>query len=890
MTRQLSSRSPSSAPSSLSARLQRASSSPVSSGPGSSSSSSGGGLRSQTLLARLFRRKERSPKVPRPLVGRSLYGEEEETKARVDSPMRALLRSLSLQRNRHKAEEVRTRSSEPVQVLVEGVLTLLVQQRYWRSTPCYFVLEQTLESGVGTHMRFTLRQFRFQQEDRRPGRLVAIITLSQNDVVTDLRSHQQVKHALELQLASPDQRTEVATEEGEEESGAQVLRLAAVDEQTHVKWLQMLNSCIAQLITQTETQSRLGDATGWDAVTEPAKIVPMFGDEGRRSSVLVTRDRDHNGSGISFTSSECSNNHVESDDIPAEEIRAARQDLLLDDEEEAKPAVHDVQTTARVAPASLNEELLTPTVVGYCCSPEFRSNESSNSQDPDTDNNGTDEKESNNQEDNQGDDDSEEDSIAGDLATQSSVAPYKSAVLAGRGVSTYQSMGLEAGVSTYQRMGLDDEYTKASSRSSVAAGNVRGPLPRAAFGATSSSSGLFPMLRPQTHSFNANGQVFTLDTRYQLVKPIGNGAYGAVIAVKDVVNGGDNLAVKKITNIFEDLVDAKRILREVRLLGHFSHKNITRLHDLSPPPSRKQFDDMYIITELMETDLHQVIYSMQPMSDDHVKYFLYQMLCALHHIHSAGVLHRDMKPSNILLNANCDLKVCDFGLARGGVGSSSGVYRELPQLGELTEYVVTRWYRAPEIMLNCLHYTTAIDVWAVGCIFAEMLLREPLFPGNDYLHQLKLIIKFLGTPKQEDIGFVKNTKALRFLTKLAISKPKKWRDVFATSGAENVVSAEAIDLLSKMLLFNPDKRISIDAALRHPYLATFFDENDLVVSKPFDFSFDLPDDQLSKDALINLLCEDIEHFHPPVPLSVTPMPLSTAASRFFRMGMTASAS
>ncbi|EEY66795.1 mitogen-activated protein kinase, putative [Phytophthora infestans T30-4] len=876
MARQLSSRSPLSAPSSLSDRLQRASSTPVSSEPGSNSTSSSNssGIRSQTLLARLFRRKERSPTAPRPLAGRSLYGEEEETKARVDSSMRALLRSLSLQRNRHKAEELRGPPSQPVQVLVEGVLTVLIQQRYWRSTPCYFVLEQTLESDVGTSARFTLRQFRYQPESRRPGHLVAIITLSQNDVVTDMRSYRQVKHALELQLSSPDQRSEVATEEREEESGAQVLRLAAADERMHVKWLQMLNSCIAKLITQVETQSRLGDTAGWDAVTEPAKIVPMFGDEGRRSSILLTRDREPNGSGVSYTSSECSNNHAEAE-IPAEEIRAARQDLLFEDEDEVKLAVQDVQITARVAPASTSEELLTPTASGYCCSPDFRSNASSNSQDPDTDNNNaTNEKESNNQEDNQGEDDSEEDSIAGDLATQSSVAPYKSAVLAGRGVSTYES----------------DEYTKASSRASAAAVNGPRPLPRAAFGATSSSSGLFPMMRPQTHSFNANGQVFTLDTRYQLVKPIGNGAYGAVIAVKDVVNGGDNLAVKKITNIFEDLVDAKRILREVRLLGHFHHKNITRLHDLSPPPSRKQFDDMYIITELMETDLHQVIYSMQPMSDDHVKYFLYQMLCALHHIHSAGVLHRDMKPSNILLNANCDLKVCDFGLARGGVGSSSGLQQELQQLGELTEYVVTRWYRAPEIMLNCLHYTTAIDVWAVGCIFAEMLLREPLFPGNDYLHQLKLIIKFLGTPKQEDIGFVKNTKALRFLTKLAISKPKKWRDVFATSGAENSVSAEAIDLLSKMLLFNPDKRISVDAALRHPYLATFFDENDLVSSKPFDFSFDLPDDQLSKDALINLLCEDIEHFHPPVPLSVTPMPLSTAASRFFRMGMTASAS
>ncbi|ETV76090.1 CMGC/MAPK protein kinase, variant 1 [Aphanomyces astaci] len=269
------------------------------------------------------------------------------------------------------------------------------------------------------------------------------------------------------------------------------------------------------------------------------------------------------------------------------------------------------------------------------------------------------------------------------------------------------------------------------------------------------------------HSFSASGQVFTLDVKYKLIKPIGTGAYGAVISATNDETC-DSVAVKKISNIFDDLVDAKRILRETRLLGHFNHKNITRLLDLPPPPSRAAFHDMYIIAELMETDLHQVIYSMQPMSDDHVKYFLYQILCALHHIHSAGVIHRDMKPSNILLNSNCDLKICDFGLARGGC----------PENVELTEYVVTRWYRAPEIMLNCLHYTEAVDMWAVGCILAEMIQREPLFPGNDYIHQLKLIVKFMGTPKVDEVEFVKNAKAQRFLAKLPIYKATKLADAF----------------------------------------------------------------------------------------------------------------
>lgn len=107
---------------------------------------------------------------------------------------------------------------------------------------------------------------------------------------------------------------------------------------------------------------------------------------------------------------------------------------------------------------------------------------------------------------------------------------------------------------------------------------------------------------------------------------------------------------------------------------------------------------------------------------------MYQILRGLKYIHSANVLHRDLKPSNLLLNANCDLKIADFGLAR-----------TTSETDFMTEYVVTRWYRAPELLLNSSEYTSAIDVWSVGCIFAEIMTREPLFPGKDYVHQLKLV-------------------------------------------------------------------------------------------------------------------------------------------------------
>jgi serine/threonine protein kinase len=144
---------------------------------------------------------------------------------------------------------------------------------------------------------------------------------------------------------------------------------------------------------------------------------------------------------------------------------------------------------------------------------------------------------------------------------------------------------------------------------------------------------------------------------------------------------------------FANLVETKRTLREVKLLRHFKHANIVEILDIMQPESFAKFDDVYIVNELMSTDLHQIIYSSQPLTDEHVQYFIYQILRGLKYIHSAHVLHRDLKPSNLLLNANCDLKICDFGLAR--LASPDGDHQ-----GFLTEYVATRWYRAPEIMLS----------------------------------------------------------------------------------------------------------------------------------------------------------------------------------------------
>mgnify|MGYP005846099757 CR=1 FL=1 len=239
----------------------------------------------------------------------------------------------------------------------------------------------------------------------------------------------------------------------------------------------------------------------------------------------------------------------------------------------------------------------------------------------------------------------------------------------------------------------------------------------------------------KSHSFPAGKHTFTVDQRYSFIRVIGSGAYGVVISAKDNKTDTD-VAVKMVPKAFHDEIDAKRILREIKLLKHFRHENIVSIMDMMPPSVQyvEDFHDVYMVTDLMETDLHRIIYSKQKLSMDHVQYFVYQVLRGLKYIHSCNVLHRDLKPSNLLVNSNCDLKICDFGLARG-VYDNGGLEGPNGSL-LLTEYVVTRWYRAPEIMLACHEYSKPIDVWSVGCIFAELIMRKPYFPGDDYIDQV----------------------------------------------------------------------------------------------------------------------------------------------------------
>ncbi|GAY51462.1 hypothetical protein CUMW_134350 [Citrus unshiu] len=273
--------------------------------------------------------------------------------------------------------------------------------------------------------------------------------------------------------------------------------------------------------------------------------------------------------------------------------------------------------------------------------------------------------------------------------------------------------------------------------------------------------------------YNVYGNLFEVSRKYvPPIRPVGRGAYGIVCF---------SFVIVSCFQPFGGL----GLLLSLYLLQIIAIKDIIR------PPQRETFNDVYIVYELMDTDLHQIIRSHQDLTDDHCRYFLYQLLRGLKYVHSANVLHRDLKPSNLLLNANCDLKIGDFGLAR-----------TTSETDFMTEYVVTRWYRAPELLLNCSEYTAAIDIWSVGCILGEIMTRQPLFPGKDYVHQLRLITELIGSPDETSLGFLRSDNARRYVRMLPQFPKQNFSARFPNK------SPGAVDLLEKMLVFDPNRRIT----------------------------------------------------------------------------------
>ncbi|XP_049789084.1 mitogen-activated protein kinase 15-like isoform X2 [Schistocerca nitens] len=295
---------------------------------------------------------------------------------------------------------------------------------------------------------------------------------------------------------------------------------------------------------------------------------------------------------------------------------------------------------------------------------------------------------------------------------------------------------------------------------------------------------------------------------YQIEKRLGQGAYGIVWKALDKKTK-KTVAVKKIYDAFRNKTDAQRTFREIMFLQEFGeHPNVIKLLGIHKARNNR---DIYLVFEYMDTDLHNVIKRGNILKDVHKRYIMYQLLKATKYIHSGNVIHRDQKPSNILLDSECHCKVADFGLARSLSQLDDGSGEGLSD-PPLTDYVATRWYRAPEILVASKRYTHGIDMWSLGCILAEMLLGKPLFPGSSTINQMERIMSALPTPSKSDLKSIFAGYGSSLLQKPPPGPHKSLRELLSNS------SPDAVDLVCRLVVFNPDKRLTAEQALEHPYV------------------------------------------------------------------------
>ena len=381
-----------------------------------------------------------------------------------------------------------------------------------------------------------------------------------------------------------------------------------------------------------------------------------------------------------------------------------------------------------------------------------------------------------------------------------------------------------------------------------------------------------------------------LDEKYTLIKRLGQGSGGSVFSAKNKLTG-EKVAIKEVYNIFDDYIGARRMLREISVMILLTHPCIIKIKEVIIKNS--DFNTLFIVMEYAETDLRKIIKSPSFLDHEQVRYLFYQALVGLRYMHSANILHRDLKPANILINSDCSLKICDFGLSRSMETSLNITERENIEVKDAVEpgkadilmrelfidttgrgkkrklsgHVVTRWYRAPELILLDKNYDRQIDVWSLGCVFAELLTmmrdnapyyieRGPIFPGkscfplspdignssfkNGYpasdKDQLNVIMEILGTPCDEDLQCFDNSMAISYIKSFSINEKKPLNLLFPGS------TPEEIDVLTKMLVFNRQKRITLDELLEHPYFQNIRNsELEILATIPANFEFDRSD-------------------------------------------------
>lgn len=421
-----------------------------------------------------------------------------------------------------------------------------------------------------------------------------------------------------------------------------------------------------------------------------------------------------------------------------------------------------------------------------------------------------------------------------------------------------------------------------------------------------------------------------LGNKYTLIGPCGGGSYANVFHCKvnqfqpvltqsassapsRLEKAFTEVAIKKIYGFRETQQNTLRTLREIKIYRGLFHPNIVKLRSILPPNSLYNFNDLSLVFEKWDFSLQKVI-SREYLMDIQVKYILYKLLSGVKYLHASGVLHRDLKPANVLVNEDCNVAICDlgFGYAKPMVSASqespaSQSVSSLPpapeRKREMTSYITTRWFRAPEVILKNVHYTSAIDIWAVGCIFAEILQaqvkkpanRTALFPGttcypyveeatkdsvNSEFDQLNLIFNVIGTPLKKEIDSLEAKDSIVYLNNilanpelqkmpLDLSKLKLFaNDVPIGAHLPNsdqkieAIDTKAYDLMSKMLKFDHRERITAEEAMKHPYFKGFQEGAQYPPAK-IDMGYSVEEeDKLTTKDLKKHIIKEVVHYNP----------------------------
>uniref|UniRef100_A0A8C3FK56 mitogen-activated protein kinase n=1 Tax=Chrysemys picta bellii TaxID=8478 RepID=A0A8C3FK56_CHRPI len=318
-----------------------------------------------------------------------------------------------------------------------------------------------------------------------------------------------------------------------------------------------------------------------------------------------------------------------------------------------------------------------------------------------------------------------------------------------------------------------------------------------------------------------NKTVWELPRRYTSINPVGSGAYGSVCSAIDKKTG-EKVAIKKLCRPFQSVIFAKRSYRELMLLKHMQHENVIGLLDVfTSATSFNGFQDFYLVMPYMRTDLQKIMG--HEFSDEKIQYLVYQMLKGLK-VGGSGIVKRFL-------------------------------FLPSPSPSSMTGYVVTRWYRAPEVILNWMHYNQTVDIWSVGCIMAEMLTGKTLFKGKDYLDQLTQILKVTGLPGEEFVQKLEDKAAKKYIQSLPKIPKMDLSRLFPKA------NPLAVDLLDKMLQLDVEKRLTATEALAHAYFDQFRDiEEETEAQQSYDDS--LEHEKLSIDEWRRHTYNEIQSFSP----------------------------